>query len=170
MKKNLILVGMMGVGKSTIGRLLSKKLKMTFIDLDRQIEKTAGLEISEIFKYKGEDYFRNMEEKESIKFTKKGGKIIAFGGGTFLNNKVRDEASKTSFSIWLNVSPEIIYKRTRVNKKRPLLTNVKSKKDIEKIYLNRKKIYSYADYELDCSNKNKNQIVKEIKEIYKKND
>ena len=170
MKKNLILVGMMGVGKSTIGRLLSKKLKMTFIDLDRQIEKAAGLEISEIFKYKGEEYFRKMEEIESIKFTKKGDKIIAFGGGAFLNKKIRDESSKTSFSIWLNVSPEIIYKRTRLNKKRPLLINVKSKKDIEKIYLNRKKIYSYADYELDCSNKNKNQIVKEINEIYKKND
>lgn len=161
---------MMGVGKSTIGRVLSKKLKMTFIDLDRQIEKIAGLRISEIFKTKGEGYFRKIEEKESIKIIQKGGKIIAFGGGTFLNKKVRDETLKTCFSIWLNVSPEEIYQRTKMNKKRPLLINVKSKKDVEKIYLNRKKIYSYADYKLDCSNKNEDQIVNEIKEIYKKND
>ncbi len=161
---------MMGVGKSTIGRLLSKKLKMTFIDLDHEIEKTAGLKVVEIFKIKGEEYFRKIEEKECIKVVKKESRIIAFGGGTFLNEKVRSIVKKTSFSIWLNVSPEIIFKRIKKNKRRPLLTNAKSKKDVEKIYLNRKKIYSYADYELNCYSKSKKQIVEEIHKIYRKND
>tara|TARA_Y100001936_G_C16046187_1_gene654779 strand:- start:1000 stop:1509 length:510 start_codon:yes stop_codon:yes gene_type:complete len=166
LKKNLVLIGMMGVGKSTIGRLLSKKLDIPFEDLDRSIEKMQNLKISEIFRSKGEAYFRKIEEKECLKIIKKKGRIIALGGGTFMNERIRKNIMNKSLTVWLNLPPDEIFNRIKKNKKRPLLANAKSKKDVEKIYLKRKKIYSLADFELNCKFKNKEQIVNEIKIIY----
>ena len=90
---------MMAVGKSTIGRLLSKKLGMPFEDLDTRIESRESLRISEIFNLKGEEYFRKIEENEGLNLIKEEGKIIALGGGTFINQKVREEVKKTCFSV-----------------------------------------------------------------------
>ena len=149
---------MMGVGKSTIGRLLSKKLRMPFEDLDSNIESKASLTIKEIFNLKGEAYFRKLEENESIGIISKAGKVIALGGGTFVNEKVREQVKKNCFSVWLDLSPEKIFSRVKKNKRRPLLSQAKSIKDVEKIYLNRKKIYALSDYRLNCANKSINQM------------
>ncbi len=157
---------MMGVGKSTVGRFMSKKLKMPFKDLDRQIEKLESLTIKEIFDLKGEPYFRNLEEVEILKIIKKKGRVIALGGGTFINQKVRKNIKKTCFSVWLDLPPEKIFSRVKKNKRRPLLSQAKSIKDVEKIYLNRKKIYAMSDYKLNCANKSIKQIASEIEKIY----
>ena len=157
---------MMGVGKSTIGRYLSKKLNMPFDDLDEIIEKNTSQSISKIFESKGEDQFRLIEEDISLKILKKNGRIIALGGGTFLNEKVRRNMKKNSYSFWLNLPPYQIFKRIKKNQKRPLLKNARSEKDVEKIYMLRKKIYSLADYEIDCLNKSREEIINIIKNIY----
>jgi len=157
---------MMGVGKSTIGRLLSKKLRMPFEDLDSNIESKASLTIKEIFNLKGEAYFRKLEENESIGIISKAGKVIALGGGTFVNEKVREQVKKNCFSVWLDLEIKEIFERTKKNNGRPLLINVESIKDIEKIYLERKEIYALADFKLDCTKKSKEQIVDEIEKIY----
>ena len=157
---------MMAVGKSTIGRLLSKKLGVPFEDLDTIIEARESLTIKKIFDLKGEKYFREIEENESLNMIKGKDKIIALGGGTFINQKVREETKKSCFSVWLDLSPEKIFARVKKNKERPLLINTKSIKDVENIYLNRKKIYALADYRLDCTSKDKEQIVSEIEKIY----
>jgi len=157
---------MMAVGKSTIGRLLSKKLGIPFEDLDNRIEKRESLTIKEIFDSKGEEYFRKIEENEGLNIIKEEGKIIALGGGTFINQKVREGVKKTCFSVWLDLSPKEIFNRIKKNKGRPLLKNAKSIKDVENIYLNRKKIYALADYRLDCVSKNAENIVNEIEKIY----
>ena len=157
---------MMGVGKSTIGRYLSKKLGMAFDDLDEIIEKNTSLSISKIFKSKGEKQFRLIEEEISLKILKKSGRVVALGGGTFLNERVRKTIKKNSYSFWLNLPPNQIFKRIKKSQKRPLLKNAKSEKDVEKIYMLRKKIYSLADYEVDCLNKSRDQIVNNIKNIY----
>ena len=157
---------MMGVGKSTIGRLLSKKLRMPFEDLDSNIESKASLTIKEIFNLKGEAYFRKLEENESIGIISKAGKVIALGGGTFVNEKVREQVKKNCFSVWLDLPPEKIFSRVKKNKRRPLLSQAKSIKDVEKIYLNRKKIYAMSDYKLNCANKSIKQIASEIEKIY----
>ncbi len=157
---------MMAVGKSTIGRLLSKKLGVPFEDLDTIIEARESLTIKKIFDLKGEKYFREIEENESLNMIKGKDKIIALGGGTFINQKVREETKKSCFSVWLDLSPEKIFARVKKNKERPLLINAKSIKDVENIYLNRKKIYALADYRLDCTSKDKEQIVSEIEKIY----
>ena len=115
---------------------------------------------------KGEPYFRNLEEAEILKIIKKKGRVIALGGGTFINQKVRKNIKKTCFSVWLDLPPEKIFSRVKKNKRRPLLSQAKSIKDVEKIYLNRKKIYALADYKIDCASKNKEDVANEIKKIY----
>ena len=157
---------MMAVGKSTIGRLLSKKLGMPFEDLDSRIEKRESLKIKEIFDSKGEEYFRKIEENEGLNLIKEEGKIIALGGGTFINRKVREEVKKSSFSVWLDLASKEIFNRIKKNKARPLLMNARSIQDVENIYLNRKKIYALADYRLDCVSKSAENIVNEIEKIY----
>ncbi len=157
---------MMGVGKSTIGRLLSKKLGLPFEDLDEKIVKKESLSIKEIFDLKGEKYFRKIEEIESLKIIADKDKIVALGGGTFINAKIREETKKCCFTVWLDLEPEQIFNRVKRNKERPLLINANSVNDIEKIYLDRKKIYALADCKVDCSSKNLEQIVGEVVKIY----
>ena len=157
---------MMGVGKSTVGKFLSKKLDLPFKDLDREIENLESLTISEIFNFKGEPYFRRLEEREVLKIVKERGRVIALGGGTFMNQKVRKNIKKTCFTVWLDLPPEKIFKRVKKNNRRPLLSQAKSIKDVEKIYLNRKKIYALSDYRLNCANKSIKQMVNEIEKIY----
>ena len=165
LKKNLVLTGMMGSGKTTIGKSLSQRLEMGFADVDAIIEKKVGLSISEIFKRKGEKAFRDMEEVESIKILKKTNLIIALGGGAFINENIRNETKKNSVSVWLDLDVEMLYKRVKESKKRPLLKN-SSKEELIKIYNLRKKIYSLADFKVQCGSKNKEQIITEVLQIY----
>ena len=165
LKKNLVLTGMMGSGKSTIGNYLSKKLKMEFFDIDDLIEKKLSLSIFQIFQNKGEEFFRKIEEEESKKYIQKGGVVIALGGGAFINKKIRERVKENSVSVWLDLNSDELYKKTRINKKRPLLDNI-SEQDFKKLYDERKKIYSLANFKINCNSKSKDEIVNEIKEIY----
>ena len=165
LKKNLVLTGMVGSGKTTIGKSLSQRLDMGFADIDSIIEKKVGLSISEIFKRKGEKAFREEEEKESKKILKKTNLVIALGGGAFINENIRNEIKKSSFSVWLDLDVKILYKRVKESKKRPLLKN-SSKEELIKIYNLRKKIYSLADFKVQCGFKNKEQIINEVVQIY----
>ena len=89
-KKNLVLLGMMGVGKSTLGKIIAKKLNLKFIDIDVNIEKKFSMEIWEIFKNKGENFFRDEEEKEVLESLKNNESVIALGGGAFMNANIRN--------------------------------------------------------------------------------
>ena len=167
-KKNLVLVGMMGSGKSTIGYLLSKNLNLEFYDVDKIIEKKTGHKISEIFNLKGEDFFRKIEEKISIKTLKLKNKVISLGGGAFLNENIRKEVLSNNISFWLNWSSYTIIKRIKSNKKRPLVYNL-SKSEIKKIITERIKKYSMSNFQINCEKLSKNEIVKKIVDIYEKN-
>ena len=169
MKKSLVLTGMMGVGKTTIGSLLSNHIGIKFIDMDTQIEKKLSLSINDIFKTKGEKYFREIEENETIEYLKNQNLIIALGGGAFLNEKIRDNIKKICISVWLDLDPKTIFDRTKVNNKRPLLGNIKSDEELNNIYKLRKKVYSLADYRIDCNSKTKDEIIVEIAKIYENN-
>ena len=96
------LLGPSGAGKSTIGSILAKKIDYEFIDIDDKIEKFQRMEIAKIFKIKGEENFRNIEEKISIKYLRDNGKVIALGGGAFLNKNIQSLIAKNHVSFWLN--------------------------------------------------------------------
>ena len=135
LKKNLVFLGMMGSGKSSIGSLVSKKLKLKFVDIDNLIEKEIGLTISQIFEKKGERYFRNIEEKITLLNLKNTHSIISLGGGGFINDKIRKEVLSNHFSFWLNCDELVLLKRIKSNRKRPLafkLTNEEIKELIKK--------------------------------------
>ncbi len=150
---------MMGSGKSTVGKSLAERLNMEFIDTDSVIEKKLSASVAKIFKTQGDELFRKLEMKESIKSAEKEGVVIALGGGAFMNKIIREKIKKSCFSVWLQLDTDQLFQRTKNNQKRPLLNRSNSKEELDKIYKERKEIYSMADYKIDCNKKDKNEIV-----------
>jgi len=164
-KKNLVFLGMMGSGKSSIGSLIAKKLLLNFIDIDNVIENELGLSIKKIFETKGENYFRKFEEKTTLKKLKSSSTVISLGGGAFSNKEIRKEVIKNHISFWLNWSDDILLNRIKNSKKRPLAFN-SSENEIIDLIKKRSNIYSKALYKIECDNLTRNEIVKEILKIY----
>jgi len=168
LKKNLVLTGMMGVGKSTVGKNLAQKLSYNFVDIDRTIESREGSTINLIFKNKSESYFRKLENEISLEKLKKKNSVISLGGGAFLNKSIRREVKNTSVSFWLDVNVVELIKRLKKTKKRPLLYNKNLNVTVNKIYLERKKTYSEADYRIKCNFLGPDKIVDKILKLYEK--
>ena len=166
MKKNLTLTGMMGVGKSTIGKAISKRLSMEFIDIDKIIEKKLKLSVQKIFENKGEVFFRGFEENVTLEELKKKNKVISLGGGSFMNAKIRDSVILDTKSFWLHLDLNLLEKRLLGTKKRPLLIHKNIRFDLERIYKERKDTYSLADYKIDCNDLTANSITKKIITLY----
>jgi len=165
LNKNLVFLGMMGSGKSSIGNLVSKKLDLPFIDIDSLIVENIGMSISEIFEKKGENYFRNIEEKITLKCLKKIKNVISLGGGGFINTRIRKEILSNHFSFWLNWDDSILIRRIKGSKKRPLVFQ-STDQEIRTIIKDRSKIYSNAQFKINCNKLTKNEIVKKIIKIY----
>ena len=166
--KNLVFLGMMGSGKSSIGNLVSKKLNLPFIDIDSLIIENTGMSISEIFEKKGEKYFRNLEEKITLKCLKKIKNVISLGGGGFINTKIRKEILINHFSFFLNWDDSILIGRIISSKKRPLVFN-STDQEIREIIKDRSRVYSNAQFKINCNNLTKTEIVKKIIKIYELN-
>ena len=166
--KNLVFLGMMGSGKSSIGAMVSKKLNIPFIDMDSLIEEHTGMTISEIFETNGEDYFRNLEEKITIKSLKHKKIVVSLGGGGFVNGKIRKDVLTNHFSFWLNWDDLILIKRIKGSKKRPLASK-STDQEIKAIINKRKKIYSKANFKINCNKLTKSEIVKKIIKTYELN-
>ena len=168
MKKNLVLLGMMAVGKSTLGKIVAKKQELKFIDIDASIEKKNSMTIKEIFKKKGEKFFRMEEENEILKSLEKNNCVIALGGGAFMNKTVRENILKKAISIWLNVDIKTLNQRVKWNQKRPLLKEENNQKKITELYAERKNIYKLANHQIACDNLSKKNIVEKIIALYEK--
>ena len=156
---------MMGSGKSSIGSLIAEKLKLNFVDIDKEIEKELGASIKKIFETKGESYFRKFEEKITLKNLKLNSVVISLGGGAFENKNIRKEVLRDNISFWLNWNENILLDRIKNSKKRPLAFNATDNELIDLIQ-KRSNIYSKALYEIKCDNLSKNKIVKKILKIY----
>ena len=168
MKKNLVLLGMMAVGKTTLGKIVAKKQELKFIDIDASIEKKNSMTIKEIFKKKGEKFFRMEEEKEVLKSLEKNNCVIALGGGAFMNKTVRENILKNAISIWLNVDIKTLNKRIKWNRKRPLLKEANNQKKITELYAERKDIYKLANHKIACDKLSKKNIAEKIIALYEK--
>ena len=164
-KENLVFLGMMGSGKSSIGFLVSKYLKVNFIDVDNEIEKKTGLKISKIFEKKGEKYFRQIEEIVTLKFLKNKDTVISLGGGAFLNSKIRKEVLNNHVSFWLHWDIKTLIGRIKDSTKRPI-ANKSTKNEIEELIKKRSIIYAKAMYKIECENLTKSEILKKVINIY----
>tara|TARA_B100001093_G_scaffold499666_1_gene549180 strand:+ start:2869 stop:3381 length:513 start_codon:yes stop_codon:yes gene_type:complete len=164
-KENLVFLGMMGSGKSSIGSIVSKKLNIEFIDIDKEIEKKTGNTISKIFENKGEKYFREVEELITLKILKKNKVVISLGGGAFLNNRIKKEILDKHVSFWLNWDIKTLVNRIKDSQKRPVAFKL-SKNQLTDLIKKRSIVYSKAMYKIDCESLSKNEIANKIIKIY----
>ena len=164
-KENIVFLGMMGSGKSRIGYLVSKKLNLNFEDIDQIIENKLKMTIYDIFQKKGEKFFRNFEERITLKVLKKHKTVISLGGGAFINPKIREEILKNHHSFWLKWTSKTLIKRIQNSPKRPISYKAKNN-ELVNLIKKRSIIYSKATYKINCENLTKNEIVNKVINIY----
>ena len=169
MIKNLALTGMMGVGKSTIGKAVSKRLLMQFSDIDKIIENKLEMNIKKIFNQKGESFFRKYEEKITLQEIEKKNTVISLGGGAFMNSKIRQSVLLNSKSFWLDLNTKVLEKRLIKSKQRPLLNGENLTEVLKKIYNERKDTYAVANYRINCNKLSTSLIASKIINLYGNN-
>ena len=166
----LVLVGIMGAGKSSVGKKLSEFLNVGFIDADLEIEKAAGMTIQEIFEKFGEKYFREGEKKVLDRLILKEPQILSTGGGAFLSKSIRKIIKKNGYSIWLKADINTIWPRVSGKGNRPLLNGQFPQKELEKLIEKRNPTYKTADITIESkSNISHSIMVKKIISELKKN-
>ena len=160
---NIVLVGHMGSGKTSIGKHLSKKINYKFFDTDQEIENESKMTIAEFFSKKGEKDFRRFEEKIIKKILKENKRsVIALGGGSFENERTRSLVLKDNFSIWLKCNLNTLSFRCNNLNTRPLLRDKNIRNEIRKLDKIRKKNYMKSNLKVDVSKKTKSAIIREI--------
>ena len=163
MKKNITLLGMMGSGKTTTAKELSKILpEFKLVDIDDEIEKSSGKKISEIFLKYGEAHFRELETNKIKQFIQNDHQIISAGGGAFENPDNRRRLLENSFVFFLKASPQTIYDRIKAESHRPLLKKNFSVEKIANILSLREKNYQKANHTIETDKKTPEDIAKEI--------
>ena len=167
-KENIVFLGMMGCGKTSIGSIVSRRLNLNFFDIDQAIENYEKMKIAKIFQSKGESFFRDIEKKITLDILRNKKGVIALGGGAFMNKVVKREVLENHLSFWLNWDNDTLINRIKNSKKRPLAVNSSRDKLIE-IIKERSIIYSKALYKIDCENLTKQEIAKKIIKIYETN-
>jgi len=144
-KRLIVLVGMMGAGKSTIGRRLAARLNLPFIDADTEIEAAAGMTIPEIFELHGEPHFRDGEARVIARLLDGGPAVLATGGGSFMREETRRRVAEKAVSIWLKADPDIILRRVRRRADRPLLQTADPAATVSRLLSEREPVYRHAD-------------------------
>jgi shikimate kinase len=145
LKRTVALVGMMGAGKSSLGRRLAAKLDVPFRDADAEIEAAAGCSISQIFERYGETAFRDCERKVIARLLNDPPHVLATGGGAFIDSCVRERIKSSSLSVWINVPVEVLVERVTRRDTRPLLRNGDAREILTQLLAKRESIYAGAD-------------------------
>ena len=167
----LVLVGLMGAGKSSVGKRLSEYLNVGFIDSDQEIEKAAEMNIVEIFEKFGEQYFRAGERKVINRLILHEPQVLSTGGGAFISKEIREVVKIHGFSIWLKADLETLWPRISGKGNRPLLKNNHPKKELENLIIKRNPVYKKADITIKTnSNISHLEMVDKIIEKLKKHN
>ena len=165
--ENIYLVGLMGAGKTTIGRQLARALKLPFYDSDKAIEERTGVDIPTIFEFEGEEGFRDREQKMIQQLTQMEGIVLATGGGAILREENRRLLKENGFIVYLQCSVERILERTRRDTQRPLLKTDNPRDRIESLFAQREPLYlSCADFKIDTGVMQSKEVVSRILEEY----
>lgn len=165
--KNIVFLGMMGSGKTTVGKLISKKLNIDFFDIDQEIENKTKQSIRDIFEKKGEIFFRKLEEKITLAILRKNQGVISLGGGAFLNRNIQKEVLENHLSVWLKWDDITLIKRIKNSKKRPVVTKL-NEDELKKLIKERSKTYSKSHLKIKCDNLSKQEIVNKIIKLNEK--
>ncbi|NLS06647.1 shikimate kinase [Rhizobium sp. P32RR-XVIII] len=143
--RNLILVGLMGAGKSSIGRIVAHQLGIPFVDSDNEIERVSRMTISELFAAYGEEEFRALETRVMKRLLKNGPRVVSTGGGAFINSRTRKHIKKSGLSIWLKADLDVLWERVNKRDTRPLLKTENPKQTLENLMNARYPVYAEAD-------------------------
>ncbi len=166
--ENIYLVGLMGAGKTTIGRQLARALSVPFYDSDKAIEERTGVDIPTIFEFEGEEGFRDREQKMIQQLVQMKGIVLATGGGAILREENRNVLKENGFIVYLQCSVERILERTRRDTQRPLLKTENPKARIETLFTQREPLYlSCADFKIDTGILQSKEVVEHILEEYR---
>ncbi len=160
--RSIVLVGLMGAGKTTVGRRLANRLDLPFVDADSEIEKAAGSSIADIFKEFGEAHFRDGEQRVIHRLLGEGPQILATGGGAFMNPKTREAVKDRGISVWLKADLDVLMKRVSRRSHRPLLQNDDPEAVMKRLIDERYPIYATADLGIDSKEGPHDAVVDEI--------
>ena len=160
--RSIVLVGLMGAGKSTVGRRLAQKLGLPFYDADHEIEAAAGMTIPEIFSIYGEDYFRDGERRVIARLLQDGPMVLATGGGAFMSQETRGRIAQAGISIWLRADIDVLMRRVRKRSNRPLLRNPDPEGTMRRLIELRHPVYALADFTVDSHEAPHDKVVAEI--------
>lgn len=161
-RRSVVLVGMMGAGKSSVGRRMALRLGIPFVDADTEIEKAAGMTISDIFAVRGEAEFRAGEARVILRLLEGGPQVVATGGGAFLNPDTRAAISAKGVSVWLRAEFDVLMKRIRRRHDRPLLKTADPAATLRKLIEEREPVYALADLTVQSREVTHDRIVDEI--------
>ena len=159
---NIILTGMMGSGKSEVGRRLAGKLNMKFFDMDENLVKTTGMKINDIFERKGEAWFRRLERNLVHCVCLLNNQVVSTGGGVVLDKRNISDFRKNGTVFYLKANPEVLFERVRTSKSRPLLKVENPLTELKIIYRRRKKLYGNCDFKIVTDGRGIDDVCAEI--------
>jgi len=161
-RRNLVFVGLMGAGKSAIGRMTAAALGVPFIDSDHEIERVSRMTISDLFAAYGEDEFRALETRVIKRLLGSGPRVVSTGGGAYINERTRRHIRKQGLSVWLNADLDVLWERVNKRDTRPLLKTENPRQTLENLMHARYPIYAEADLTVLSRDVKKEAIVEEV--------
>jgi shikimate kinase len=161
-QRPIVLVGMMGAGKTTVGRRVAARLNRLFVDSDEEIEKAAGMSIEDMFKSHGEAEFRAGEVRVISRLLRDGGMVLGTGGGAFMNPETRALAKELGVSVWLKADFELLFQRVSRRSNRPLLKTANPRETLQKLIEARYPVYADADVTVVSHDVPQDQVTNEV--------
>ncbi|MCA1492512.1 shikimate kinase [Sinorhizobium alkalisoli] len=161
-RRNLIFIGLMGAGKSAIGRMTAQALGVPFVDSDHEIERVSRMTISELFTAYGEEEFRALEARVLKRLLRSGPRVVSTGGGAYVNERSRRQIKKGGLTVWLNAELEVLWERVNKRDTRPLLKTENPKQTLENLMRARYPIYAEADLVVLSRDVKKETMVEEV--------
>ncbi|HEX2553188.1 MAG TPA: shikimate kinase [Microvirga sp.] len=160
--RSVVLVGLMGAGKSTVGRRLGAKLGLPFYDADHEIEAAAGMTIPDIFRNFGEDHFRDGERRVIARLLQDGPIVLATGGGAFMSEETRARVAEAAVSVWLRADLDVLMRRVRKRSNRPLLENPDPEGTMRRLMEHRHPVYALADVTVESHEAPHDRVVADV--------
>lgn len=161
-RRNLVFVGLMGAGKSAVGRMVANQLGLPFVDTDVEIERVSRMSISELFAAYGEDEFRALETRVIKRLLRSGPRVVSTGGGAFINDRTRKQIERGGISLWLKADLEVLWERVNKRDHRPLLKTENPKQTLKDLMDKRYPIYELADLTIQSRDVRKEVIANEV--------